>query len=72
MLTPLTNNCSTLNNSQSGPVIAMRYHGNEEFFAVNAQNKLVLADGINGFATVKDILLYDPNQEGVNWAQALY
>ena len=70
MLTPLTNNCSTLNNNQSGPTIAMRYHGNEEFFAVNAQNKLVLADGINGFATVKDILLYDPNQEGVNWAQA--
>ena len=48
----------------------MRFHGNEEFFAVNAQNKLVLADGIDGFATVKDILLYDPNQEGVNWAQA--
>jgi len=70
MLTPLTSNCSTLNNNQSGPIIAMRFHGNEEFFAVNAQNKLVLADGIDGFATVKDILLYDPNQEGVNWAQA--
>ena len=70
MLTPLIDGCSTLNNNKSGPIIAMRFHGNEEFFAVNSQNKLVLAEGVNGFATVKDIMLYDPDHNGVNWAQA--
>ena len=70
MLTPLIDGCSTLNNNKSGPIIAMRFHGNEEFFAVNSQNKLVLAEGVNGFATVKDIILYDSDHNGVNWAQA--
>ena len=70
MLTPLIDGCSTLNNNKTGPIIAMRFHGNEEFFAVNSQNKLVLAEGVNGFATVKDIMLYDPDHNGVNWAQA--
>ena len=70
MLTPLISGCTTLNNNQSGPIIAIRFHGNEEFFAVNGQNKLVLAEGTNGFAIVKDIPLYDADHDGVNFAQA--
>ena len=70
LLTPITTNCSTLNNNANGATIAIPYQGNEAFFVPNAFNKLVLKEGINGFATVKDILLYDAAASGVDWTSS--
>lgn len=70
ILTPITTNCSTLNNNQSGQTIAISYQGNEAFFVPNAFNKLVLKEGINGFATVKDIVLQNPATSGVDWTSS--
>ena len=70
LLTPITTNCSTLNNNANGATIAIPYQGNEAFFVPNSFNKLVLKEGINGFATVKDILLYDAAASGVDWTSS--
>jgi len=69
-LTPITTNCSTVNNNQNGSTIAVRYTGNEEFFIPNAQNKLILKSGIPGFARVKDIILYNSATAGVDWTSS--
>ena len=70
ILTPLTTNCSTLNKNSTGDTIAIRYQGNEDLFDVNSFNKLVLKEGINGFAIVKDIMLYDVSTSGVDWTSS--
>jgi len=70
ILTPLTTNCSTLNKNSTGDTIAIRYQGNEDIFDVNSFNKLVLKEGINGFAIVKDIMLYDVSTSGVDWTSS--
>ena len=70
ILTPITTNCSTLNKNSTGVTIAISYQGNEAFFVPNAFNKLILKEGINGFATVKDILLYDASASGVDWTSS--
>jgi hypothetical protein len=69
-LTPITTNCSTANKNTPGSTVAVRYTGNEEFFVPNAQNKLILKEGVNGFARVKDITLYNSATPGVDWTSS--
>ena len=69
-LTPITTNCSTVNNNQNGSTVAVRYTGNEDFFVPNAQNKLILKAGTPGFARVDDITLYNSATPGVDWTSS--
>ena len=69
-LTPITTNCSTVNNSQNGSTVAVRYQGNEDFFTLNEYNQLILKAGTPGFARVDDITLYDSSTPGVDWTSS--
>jgi len=69
-LTPITTNCSTVNNSQNGSTVAVRYQGNEDFFTLNEYNQLILKAGTPGFARVDDITLYDSATPGVDWTSS--
>ena len=73
-LTPITTNCSTLNNSSNGVTVAVRYQGNEELFVLGTtpinNNKLILKEGRNGFAVVKDITLYNSADDNVDWTSS--
>ena len=69
-LTPITTNCSTVNNNQNEFTIAVRYQGNEDFFTLNEYNQLILKAGTPGFARVDDITLYDSSTPGVDWTSS--
>ena len=73
-LTPITTNCSTLNNNSNGVTVAVRYQGNEELFTLGTtpinKNKLILKEGKNGFAVVKDIILYNSADDNVDWTSS--
>ena len=59
LLTPTASGCSSLNNNSLGQTIAVNYEGNESLFTTNGSGKLVLKQGVNGTAVVKDITLFD-------------
>ena len=73
-LTPLTTNCSTLNSNTTEFTVAVRYQGNEELFVLGTtplnNNKLILKEGRNGFAVVKDIILYNSTDDNVDWTSS--
>lgn len=52
----------------------MRYQGNEELFVLGTtptnKNKLILKEGRNGFAVVKDITLYNSADDNVDWTSS--
>ena len=68
MLTPITSNCYTSNIDSIGQTIAVRYEGNEDLFTTNASGRAVLREGVNGFATVKDIELFDASDANVSYS----
>jgi len=67
ILTPAISGCPTLNKNAVGVTIALRYEGNESLFGTNPFGSLVLAEGTNGFTTVKDIELQDASSANTVW-----
>ena len=64
ILTPQISGCPALNKDAVGQTVAVRYEGNEDLFTTNASGRAVLVQGVNGFATVRDLELFnaaDPN-----------
>jgi len=64
LLTPTASGCSTLNNNSAGQTIAVRYDGNQALFTTDGSGNIILKEGVNGTATVKDITLYDSADSG--------
>ena len=68
ILTPQISGCPALNNASVGQTVAVRYEGNEDLFTTNASGRAVLIEGVNGFATVRDLELFDVSQANVVWS----